>query len=153
MQFMIARFLSTRASELSFRLKVEHSDGPDFLLTTGSRLVGIECVEAVTQELYKIEIIREKESPNSMNFGQKFKPGERSFNRKEKRQIASGEITGPPWMPESAKQNWTAAMEYFVGSKTAKLRKGNYGAIGTMWPPIQDQWPNSIKYYPPSSRS
>ena len=147
-QYMMARFLSTRASEFCFPIEVVHSDVPDFVLKTASAVVGIECVEAVPQELYEIEILREKEYPDSMNFGQKFVPGKRTFSRQERRQIASGELAGPPWMPQGAKRNWVSAMQHFVEGKTAKLRKGNYAAIDTMWLLVQDEWPNSIQYYP-----
>jgi hypothetical protein len=148
-QFMMARFLATKAgaSELLFPLDLTHSDGPDFILRFGSSEVGVECVEAVPQELYEIEILRENEFPGAMNFGQKFKPGERSFNREEKRQIASGARAGPPWMPEAAKRNWIAAMKHFIAGKAAKLRKGNYSSLQTMWLLVQDEWPSSIQYY------
>ena len=147
-QYMMARFLATKASDLSFPLRVEHTDGPDFILTSGSNVMGVECVEAVPQELYEIEVLRENEYPDAMNFGQKFRPGERTFTREERRQVASGQLAGSPWMPEGAKRKWIAAMEYFIIGKTAKLNRGNYAAANTMWLLVQDEWPNTIQYYP-----
>jgi hypothetical protein len=149
-QFMMARFLSTKANaaELDFPLRVSHADGPDFILQLGARQVGVECVEAVPQELYEIEILRENEYPDSMNFGQKFVPGERNFTQEEKHQIASGQLAGPPWMPEAAKRNWVAAMKYCIEGKVRKLRKGNYSSMETMWLLVQDEWPNTIQYHP-----
>jgi hypothetical protein len=154
-QYMMARFLATAASagRLSFPLHVVHGEKPDFLLRLAGVEVGAECVEAVPPEHYHIEDLREKHYPDAMNFGQQFDPGEENFTLDEKLDIASGKRTGPPWMPETAKRNWIAAMEYVVAGKTAKLRKGNYSANSTTWLLVQDEWPNSLHFYPEQVRA
>ena len=153
-QYMMARFLATtaRAGRVTFPLDLVHREKPDFLLRFGSAEIGVECVEAVPEELYEIEILREKHYPEAMNFGQMFLPGERAFNWDQKHQIASGNRAGPPWMPKSARRNWIAAMEYFVRRKTEKLREGNYASNTTTWLLIQDEWPTSLGFYPQQLR-
>lgn len=153
-QYMMARFLSTSAGagRLAFPLDVLHGDRPDFVLRFGGREVGVECVEAVPKESYEIEVIREKHYPDAMNFGQRFKVGDSNFTRNEKHEIASGKHAGYPWMPESAKRNWIAAMEHVVGRKTTKLRGGNYSSSDVAWLLVQDEWPTSLRFYPQQVR-
>lgn len=149
-QFMMARFLATTSTtgRLTFPLTLVHGEQPDFVLTFANLKTGVECVEAVPEELYQIEVLRENQYPEAMNFGQQFKPGEENFSWDEKHAIASGHQSGPPWMPATAKRNWLSAMEYVVAGKTAKLRNGNYASHGSMWLLVRDEWPNSLQFYP-----
>ncbi len=143
-------FLATISTtgRLTFPLTLIHGEQPDFVLTFAKVKAGVECVEAVPKELYQIEVLRENQYPEAMNFGQKFKPGEENFSWDEKHAIASGRQAGPPWMPATAKRNWLSAMEYVVAGKTAKLRNGNYASHGSMWLLVRDEWPNSLQFYP-----
>lgn len=154
-QYMMARFLATAASagHLDFPLELLHADKPDFLLRFAGVEVGAECVEAVPSEHYHIEDLRERLYPDAMNFGQRFEPGEENFTLEEKHDIASGKLAGPPWMPHTAKRNWISAMEYVVAGKTAKLRKGNYLGNVPTWLLLQDEWPNSLHFYPEQVRA
>lgn len=151
----MARFLATAASagRLDYPLDVVHGEKPDFLLRLAGVEVGAECVEAVPSEHYHIEALREKLYPDAMNFGQRFDPGEENFTLDEKHEIASGKRAGPPWMPEAAKRNWVSAMEYIVAAKTTKLHKGNYSANNSTWLLVQDEWPNSLQFYPEQVRA
>lgn len=148
-QYMMARFLATAAKtdKIKFPLNLVHGDRPDFVLGFGGSEVGIECVEAVPEELYEIEILHETQYPEALNSGQKFYPGESAFTWNEKHLIASGNISAHPWMPKAARQNWIAAMVHCINGKTEKLRQDNYSSQATMWLLIQDEWPTSIRFY------
>lgn len=149
-QYMMARFLATadRAGRLAFPLEVVHGDRPDFRLRLGVVEIGMECVEAVPGEHYHIEDIRERHYPDAMNIGQRFEPDKQTLSITQKHGIASGQHAGPPWMPETAKRNWIAAMQYVVDCKTTKLRNGNYAANDSMWLLVQDEWPNPLRFDP-----
>ncbi|MCY7370466.1 MAG: hypothetical protein LH479_06265 [Polaromonas sp.] len=110
-------------------------------------------MEAVHTELHHIEAILEQYYPDAMNFGQIFEPGKENFTLEEKHEIASGQRAGEAWMPETAKRNWISAMEYVVAGKTSKLRKGNYSASSSTWLLVQDEWPNSLRFYPEQVRA
>jgi hypothetical protein len=138
---------------LDYPLKVEHQDRPDFLLTLGGVQFGVECTEAVPPEHRHIEDIREKHYPDALNWGQKFRPGQENFTLDEKRAIARGDLSGGPWMPSTAKENWLAAMKYVIAEKTAKLRKGNYAEGVSTWLLVRDEWPNTIQFYPDQVRT
>ncbi|MEW5943563.1 MAG: hypothetical protein AB1710_06910 [Pseudomonadota bacterium] len=141
-QYMMARFLATAAKigKIGFPLNLMHGDKPDFVLTTAGIEVGVECVEAVPEEWYAIEALRERHYPNALNFGQIYHPTERIFDKQTKIDIASGKHLGSTWVGSMPKLQWVAAMEHFIGLKTDKLRSGNYSSHGTMWLIIQDEW-------------
>ncbi len=138
----MARFVATEAesSLLRYPLTVEHRDKPDFVLEMRGVPIGIECVEAVPKEWYEIEAIRERKYPDALNWGHRFRPGEKVFSLKEKDEIASGSRAGPPWVGDMAERQWAEALEYFIRLKTDKLRSGNYGEFSKMWLLIQDEW-------------
>lgn len=154
-QYMMARFLATvgRTDRLSFPLRVVHGEKPDFVLHMAIEQVGVECVEAVPPEKYHIEDLRERLYPDALNFGQRFQPGEVNFTLDERHAIAMGDLAGPPWMPNAAKRNWIAAMQFVIAGKTAKLRNGNYSTYGTTWLLVQDEWPNPLNFYPERVRA
>ena len=150
----MAYFLATvaRESVICFPLDVKHQSqaesGPDFWLTLAGPRVGVECVEAASQESYRIERMREIKYPEAFVFGQRFHPSDRRYSDDEREQIASGQMTGPPWMTGSAQKSWMATMDYFVARKVAKLAKGNYAGATETWLLIQDQWPTPLRFYP-----
>lgn len=148
-QYAVARMLATfaEAGLWQYPLSVDHRDKPDFALNTKQCCIGIECVEAVPEEWYEIQAIRERHFPDKLNFGQIFRAGQRRFTSEEKWAIASGEKKGPPWAGDMAERNWAEAIEYFVAQKTAKLRSGNYAVFSEMWLVVQDEWRVPI-YYP-----
>lgn len=141
-QYVMARFLATAASagKIAFPLTLMHGDKPDFVLNLAGLEVGVECVEAVPEDWYEIAALQERLFPESMYFGQTFRPGEQVFERREKLDIASGKKLGYPWVGDMPKQQWITAMVYFIAQKTEKLRAGNYSPHKTMWLLIQDEW-------------
>lgn len=153
-RYSMARFLATKASlgQLRFPIDVVHGEKPDFKIKLAGEEIGAECVEAVPNEHYHIEDIRERHYPEAMNFQQKFSPGEQTFTFDEKHDIASGSYAGPPWMSDEMKRNWIGAMEFFVADKTLKLRNGNYCESGLIWLLVQDEWPNPLHFYPQKIR-
>lgn len=148
--YMMARFAATAAQKgwLNFPCDLVHSEKPDFLLRLAGLEIGVECVEAVPTEHYQIEVLREKNYPDALNFMQHFEPGDGNFTRDEKHEIASGQRAGRPSTPKTSKRNWLSAMEYVVSGKTAKLRQGNYASNRATWLVVQDEWPSALHFYP-----
>ena len=63
--FSICLLLATLAESksLSFPLRLEHKDKPDFRLFYGKNSIGIEVTEAIPEELASAEALAEKEFP------------------------------------------------------------------------------------------
>jgi len=141
-RYMMARFLATVADThlIRYPLVVEHRDKPDFVLQYYAERIGVECVEAVPEEWYEVQAIRERQFPEASNFLQMYKPGKRIFTKEQKIEIANGSRMGPPWVGSMAERQWAEAMEYFIRLKTGKLRSGNYSKFPRMWLLIQDEW-------------
>lgn len=143
-RYVMARFLATKAeSELvCYPLTIKHRDKPDFALHHQNGEVGVECVEAVPDEWYRIQEIQDRDFPGALTFGQHFRPGkhERVFTDEERIEVANGSRTGYPWVGNLAEKQWAEAMEFFIESKTEKLRSGNYSEFQNMWLLIQDEW-------------
>lgn len=152
-RYVMARFLATIAESkrVCYPLTVEHyfsqsckqdSNKPDFGLSQPNGKIGVECVEAVPEEWYKIQAIRERKYPDALIFGQRFQSGKdaRSFTNEERENIANGSRTGSIWVGNMAEKQWAEAMEYFIGNKTEKLRADNYSEFSNMWLLVQDEW-------------
>lgn len=80
-KYMMARLLATLADsdKLDFPLRVEHREKPDFALYMPNRSIGIECVEAVSDEWKQISAIRDKDFPDKLIFTPRCTPGEKTF--------------------------------------------------------------------------
>jgi hypothetical protein len=153
-RYTMARFLAAVAESdlISYPIEIVQGDKPDFTLYFCGSTVGAECVEAVPQELYEIEALRERLYPDVVNFGHHFTPGKSVFTHQEKHEIARGESTGTVWMPESSRKNWTEALTHFVQQKRTKAVNGNYGSHASLWLLVHDEWPTALRFYPQQVR-
>lgn len=141
-QYLMARVLATLAEEPDIRYPVNllHREKPDFALRLSDCCVGVECVEAVSEEWKHIAAIRDEEFPGALVFPPMLKPGHRVFSKSERGDIASGQMAGPPWVGNMAERQWAHAIAYFVAKKTRKLRAGNYSDFQRHWLLVQDEW-------------
>jgi len=140
-RYVMAHLLATKAESLfSYPISVIHREKPDFAIQQGDIYIGIECVEAVPEEWYEIQAIRERKHPSSINYLNHYKPGVKLLTKKEKKEFAAGRETSYPWMGDSAEREWAAAMAHFIDLKTQKLRTGNYNDFQEVWLLVQDEW-------------
>ena len=139
---MAARLLATIAdsSAIAFPLRLEHRERPDFALHLPTGSVGIECVEAVSEEWAQIDAIRERDFPEALIMLPMLKAGQKRFALEERIAIAKGEMAGTPWVGNMAERQWAQALAYFIEQKTMKLRAGNYADFSDNWLLIQDEW-------------
>jgi len=140
-RYVMAHLLATKAENLfSYPMSVAHREKPDFAINQGEVSIGVECVEAVPEEWYEIEAIRERKYPNSKNFCIKYTPGHKSLTKTEKEESAAGRGKSYFWVGDTPEKEWAAAMAHFINVKTTKLRAGNYGDFQENWLLIQDEW-------------
>lgn len=140
-RYVMAHLLATKAEDLfSYPISVVHREKPDFAINQGGVSIGVECVEAVPEEWYEIQAIKERKFPNSRGSFNKYTPGQRSLTKAEKEESAAGRGASYPWMGDAPEKEWAAAMAYFINAKTKKLRVGNYSDFQENWLLIQDEW-------------
>jgi hypothetical protein len=147
-RYMAARLMSTLAETglLTYPLRLQHREKPDFGLFMPSASVGIECVEAIHEEWAQIQAIRERDFSDALISLPMFRPGERKFTMKERLEVARGDRAGPPWVGNMAERQWAEAMAHFIARKTEKLRRGDYAEFESNWLLIQDEWPVPLHY-------
>jgi hypothetical protein len=80
-QYIAARLMAALSDTdtLSFPLKLQHREQPDFSLVLPDRTVGIECVEAIHQEWAHILAKRERDYPDALISMPHFYPGQSTF--------------------------------------------------------------------------
>lgn len=140
-RFVMAYLLATKAeSLLSYPISVIHREKPDFAILQKNMHIGVECVEAVPEEWYEIQAIRERKYPDSITHGNHYQPGVKSLTKKDKDEFAAGRRASHPWMGDQPEREWAAAMAHFIGLKTTKLRSGNYNDFQENWLLVQDEW-------------
>lgn len=140
-RFVMAYLLATKAeSLLSYPISVIHREKPDFAIIQQNMHIGVECVEAVPEEWYEIQAIRERKHPDSITYGHHYKPGVKSLTKGDKHELAAGRGASYPWMGDQPEREWATAMAYFINLKTAKLRAGNYNDFQEHWLLVQDEW-------------
>lgn len=147
-RYMAARFLATLAAnnELSFPMKIEHRDSPDFALQLPEKLVGIECVEAISQEWSQILAIRDRDFPEAIIDVIKtpLKPDHlddkkaRQARIRDRADAAKGETPGTAWVGSMPMQYWVDLHTHFISEKIALLRNGNYSDFEENWLLIED---------------
>ena len=141
-RYMAARLMATlaRDSELTYPAQLHHREKPDFALRQQEKTIGIECVEAVSNEWAHINVLRETDYPEALIMLPMLKPGTDTFTRQERVQIAQGLRSGPPWVGDMAERQWAEAISYFIEGKLQKLRSGNYSEFSECWLLVQDEW-------------
>jgi hypothetical protein len=148
-RYTMARFLATACTQgwLDFPLSLVHHDNtgnPDFLLTSPSYSIGVECVEAVSQSWYEIDVLRERHYAGAVVSVPKLEPGAQALSHSAKHAIACGVKVAPPWMGKDPEQAWAKAHEHFIAGKVQKLRNGNYRPLSRLWLLVQDEWSTPV---------
>ena len=142
-RWSICRFLATYAATnlLSYPLRLEKRERPDFLLQLPSGDVGIELTEAVPPGWAWADARREKLNYDNLVFLDRFRPGEAQRSKDEIDTIARGDTWGAGWVGDAPEKEWAEVMAYFSLRKAKVLAKPGYERFGTDWLLIYDNWP------------
>jgi hypothetical protein len=135
----MARLLATLAETdlLSFPLKLEHQDRPDFVLTMPTGCVGIEVTTAEHPDLGKALAINERKYSGRPMHAHSFPPGKKRTNA-EIEDIASGHDRGRGWGCDEAEREWADSMTCVVTEKASNLAKPGYQRRDNAWLVIYD---------------
>ena len=127
-------------SELSFPVEVIHRDRPDFLVRMPNREIGIEHVEAVSQNEAMIASLREEGYGPECHFIRRSVPGEPVLTREQAIQEIEADKPGPAWCGDSPEREWAEAMAYFVKQKLERMRKPGFKTFDENWLLVYDNW-------------
>lgn len=112
--------------KLDYPLSLIHQDRPDFLLKINESDFGIECTEAIPEQMAWAQELWEKSFPNSYFEPDLFKWGSRRRNKKEIMEILKKTeqgLHGSGWIGNSVETEWSKWMLQSVNFKTKKLNK------------------------------
>ena len=127
-------------SDLSFPLEVIHRDRPDFLIRMPDREIGIEHVEAVSQNEAMIASLREQGYGPECHFIRRSVPGEPLLTREQAIREIEADKPGPPWCGDSPEREWAEAIAYFVKQKLERMRKPSFQTFDENWLLVYDNW-------------
>lgn len=128
-------------STWTFPLRVVHGDRPDFVVQQASRWIGIEHVEAVSENEAHASFLREKRLGPDAYFIQPATPGERKRRAARLRAEIEANEVGEPWEGGSAEQQWAEAMAYFIRDKVQTSQIPGFQRFPENWLLIYDNWP------------
>ena len=143
-RWVICRLLSTLAScgQLAFPVSVAHRDKPDFLLAQGSRQVGVEATEAISEQYAAFSALAEREFPDVLLDPGHFRWGSPQKSVEEMRDILRhGQLTAPPWAGDRPEEEWALSMESIVRVKLGKLARPDFAKFEENWLAIYHNLP------------
>ena len=142
-RWSICRLLSTlaEAQVLRYPIELEHRDRPDFVLTQGGELIGIEFTEAIPANWAWANAKREENAYDNFIPLQKFVPGEPLRTADEVDAIARGTNWGDGWVGDAPERQWSDAMLHFAIGKAKKLAHPGFTPYAHNWLLIYDNWP------------
>jgi len=123
-----------------YPLRLIHRDRPDFLLYMGEQRIGIEHVEAISENEAHRKVLRERGYGLEVYFISHKKPGEPRKKAKKLIEEIEKNITGDGWEGDSVETEWAAAMLYFLKQKIATVRKEGFERFDEDWLLIYDNW-------------
>jgi hypothetical protein len=140
--YSIVRFLSTVPFSLrDFPLQLAKDESPDFTLRLAHRSIGIEHVQAYTEN----SVHEAKLRAGLGGEAYLIRPAAVAEPRKSKKQLLKeiGENRFPPPMVgDSVERRWAEAMRYFIEKKMAVAQKPGYRPHDEHWLAIYDNWPS-----------
>lgn len=144
---MMFRTLATLAQEsfLSYPLELFHQDKPDFLLLYDDHKVGIECVEAVSEEWAETDALMEIDGKRAILFEDNFKIGTPRRTASERRSIINNKRRGQGWGDNEMEIDWASGIYQFVSKKTEDLEKPEFQKYGDNWLLIWSNLPGIVK--------
>jgi hypothetical protein len=136
----IVAFLSVLVNDsiLEYPLELVQQDRPDFALEMNGRRIGIECVEAASNDWKHILAIRDRDYPEAIVSLQPLIPGSPAMPIEAKVAIANGAPMGPPWTGHMAERQWALGINKTIEAKVKKLAAGLYGGFDEYWLLIVD---------------
>jgi len=126
--------------DLEFPIEVIHRDRPDFLIRMPNCEIGIEHVEAVSQNEALIASLREEGYGPECHFVRRSIPGEPLLTRKEAIREIEADKPGPAWCGNSPEREWAEAMAYFVKRKIERMQKPGFETFDERWLLVYDNW-------------
>lgn len=143
-RWIIARLLATLSqyNQFNFPFSLVHRDKPDFLISSGDSLIGIEVTESIPEKYAQFCAIAEREFPDRFLDIGHFRWGSSDLTLEEMRRIlAKGQITSPGWEGDSVEREWAQFIRYSIEKKLANLANDGFEKYRLNWLAVYDILP------------
>jgi hypothetical protein len=140
-RWSICRLLATitKHKALSFPIKLEKRERPDFYLDAGQKHIGIEFTEAIQPDYARARVLPEARSDSSIIDPSLFKWGAPKKSLAELRSIASEtKLTGPGWDGNEIEAEWLYGISDIARKKTSKLNSEGFARSNQDWLLVYD---------------
>lgn len=148
-KWIICRLLSTLASlnKLEYPVNLIHRDRPDFLLTIGSRNIGIEFTEAISRDFAEYCAPAEREFPDTLVEPGLFRWGVSRLSVQDMRELLKrGRLQSNGWDGDIAEEEWALYLESVLRKKLEDSIKENYEILPGRYLAIYDNLPMPYVY-------
>jgi len=138
----VARLLTTLPKDrFDYPLSISHGDTPDFRLTMGSRTVGIEHTEGITENEAHAQALRAKGNGPSVYFVPHPKLVEAKKSSKQLILEIQADEPSEPWFGDSAERDWAQFMRHFLQRKAVAFNRSEFEKFSQNWLVIYDNLP------------
>jgi hypothetical protein len=131
---------SLPASTWTFPIVAVHGDRPDFTISEPRQTIGIEHVEAVSENQAKSDFLREKGFGPDMHMLQSSIPGEPRKSTSQLLEEMNAEDQGQMWIGNASEKQWAEAMIHFISKKLEVVRRDGFQRHDKNWLLIYDNW-------------
>ncbi len=141
-KYTVAHLLSAlmNVGIVNYPIRLIHRDRLDFLLYMGGQRIGIEHVEAVSENEARRKVLREMGYGPEVYFVSHKKPGEPKKKTKRLIEEIERNIAGDGWEGDSVETEWAEAMFYFYKKKIDTIKKEGFKRYDEDWLLIYDNW-------------
>jgi len=146
-RWVICRLLSTLVTinELTYPISIIKRERPDFQLTLGTVLAGIEITEATSQNYAAFSALAEREYPDVMLEPSHFRWGAPELSTKEMRELLKqSQLSGSPSVGDAPEREWALYMQSVIDAKHKKLGTMGFQHYQYNWLSIYDNIPGVV---------
>lgn len=131
-----------QGNRLAFPLSMRKQEKPDFFIEAGAGRIGLEATIATSPNFAKCRVLRDEEFPDAFIDMGLFRSGTPELTKDEMRAVlASGKLSGPPYMGNSLERDWAVHIESRITDKQAKLGNPDFSRYDKNWLVIHDILP------------
>jgi hypothetical protein len=141
-QYAIVRLLGTLPrGSTDFPIRLSKSECPDFIVQFGTRTIGIEHTEAISQNAAKEAHLRAKGHGPEVHFVQRAAINEPRKSSTQLIEEIETNLPGKVWAGDSVERDWVDAMVHFFGKKLVTAKRPGFKLFEENWLLVYDNWP------------
>ncbi|WP_313317196.1 hypothetical protein [Stenotrophomonas sp.] len=142
-RWMMVRWLTAWASQLSYPVLVNKRESPDFLVASGDDRAGVECMEVVPEAFKQLQAKLDGINSGWVRPVSRSAPaaGRADWDSPLIRQLLADTFEGSPWLGDEPERLWVEVMRWAVDKKRVVRRKPGFAEQPSNVLLLYDNWP------------